>query len=101
MTRAWGERYRAEVWEAKACEIAKDHFSMPGSYFYRPGHRWVNPPDDYDEWLRRYKEEERLDHWAHWHFLIWNLKYDMDRTCSPRSDSSESWSIYPSIPATL
>ena len=64
ITRAWGERYRAEyyeyLYEIKVCELVKNHFSEWEDLYDRslpPGHNWDSPPHDYDEWLQRYKEE--------------------------------------------
>ena len=92
MTRAWGERYRAEVWESKVCEIAMHHFIADAleTDWNKPGHRWMNPPHNYDEWLQRYKEEysneKRPDgsdkDWAipptSWKNLYASLKDDYD-----------------------
>jgi len=79
MTRAWGERYRAEVRESKVCEVAKKHFSADDlrCTCIRPGYLWTNRPDNYDEWLQRYKEEEQLNDWRDWRQLWEDLNVNL------------------------
>ena len=102
MTRAWGERYRAEVWESKVCEIAMHHFIADAleTDWNKPGHRWMNPPHNYDEWLQRYKEEEQLNDWRDWYFLFMDLQSNLEWAFvpvdSPRTEyspgKSDRWS---------
>jgi len=79
MTRAWGERYRAEVRESKVCEIAKEHFIADDLLYdeRKPGHHWKDVPANYDEWLQRYKEEEQLNDWWDWRQLWEDLNINL------------------------
>ena len=89
MNRAWGERYRAEAREAKVCEIAMHHFIADAleTDWNKPGHRWMNPPHNYDEWLQRYKEEEDLSSSRRWYYLFRELTINLKEAFDPPSPS--------------